>query len=375
MDPYKLIDPPINTILKIFSMLQQQLQQKEEKKKQDAGLILSLLSEYGGEISPEQLGAMEKSLKTPKGLISSIFQPTYEEVKTPMTVAQASGEEDVIDMVSQGKLKGYKLPGKQERALKTKEKELALEHPFKKELEELKTTSREKIADIQTQAHVQSIKEKIDVNQKLIEEKIASAEKISAAGNASKEQIAAANNEVRMSVNNLTQQVELLKTILMTQSKEKIAAGVQATEEKKISAKEGEDKKAMSEIDKRKSFNDDVLKAGFIDPNTKTWKSLSREEADSVKNIAESYGYVYGERPVKTGVFGLGSGGFMPQIDFKPRKTKEQKTEVGTKPKQGAKTEKDAKALIDEANKAIKNGADPEAVKKRLKEQFGIEVE
>ncbi len=335
----------------------QAYQAEQEKKAARTGVILDLLSEYGGEVSPEQMGEIESTLGFSKGKpspIRSVFQPTYEEVRTPMQVAGETGGTETIDQISQGKLKGYKLPGKAEREAAKKKKELEIEYPYKEELKRIETESREKVENIRTQA----LSEKITAMQQTVNDKIASAEKIAADANSSKEQKTAADNEVKMAIAQMQAQVDLLKTQLTIKSKETM--------------KGEEDKKAMSEMDKRKSFNDDMIKGGFLEKDG-SFKALNREQANMVSQIAENYGYGYSEQPVKTGIAGLGAGGFQPLIDFKPRMTKEQKDgEKPAKEKQWKRVNVDE--LRKEAREAIRKGKDPLAVKKRFKEMTGEDL-
>src|SRR4030042_3228505 len=282
---------------------------QEQKRKQEAGLILGLLTQFGGNVEEGQISGIEQAYgNLPAGLIRSIFEPVY-----PTVAAFEEGEEEkpnIVRQIAEGKPPiGYRMPSQEEREVRKKEKMLAAEHPYKQELLDVQLESREAIA----KAQQETMLAKIETVSKDVRAKLEANAQIQADADASREQKTQADNETRMSIANLNNQIELLKTILLTGSREKIEGG-KAT----AKAGEAEDKKAMSEIDKRKSFNDDVTKQGFVDIKNKTWNVLDREQADRLKEIAENYGYGYSEKPVKTGILGMGAGGFTPVIDFKP---------------------------------------------------------
>lgn len=353
----------------ILEQLVTELQVNKEKKRQQSGLLLNMLMQYGGQVPEEQMTGMERDLGFRKGpimenimgglglpqpqgsILRNIAQPTYPTTTTETTEGAT---------VSPGPAQ-FKFPSREERTITAKKGELEVEQPFK--LEQIETTGKQQRLGIEERmsASMEQVKARIEASDKIHAAQIAEA---------------GAKRESVETVANLKMKHDMEKTILIQNANmEKVFAQMQlkASGQKiqtfeildsdpnspsfgqpivaalndngqlvkvGISGKAAE--KQMTEEQKKSAFEGDMVRMGYMtmDKNgITTWKNdIDETKFATVKDIASKYGYDAEPITYSGGTFGWGNK-IVPKINIQTgtgkRKTETQKpiTPTGTKPK------------------------------------------
>lgn len=305
----------------ILETLVSELQANKERKRQQSGLLMNMLMNYGGTVPEEQMTGMERDLGFRKGpimegimgglglqqpqgsILRSIAQPTY-----PTTTTETPEGATVAPGPAQ-----FKFPSKEERALSQKSGEIALEQPAK--LEQIQETGKQNRLGIEAKMeHVfEQVKTKIEANEKIHAAQIAEA---------------TAKRESTETIANLKMKHDMEKTILIQNANmEKAWAQMQLKSQGQkiqtfeildpdqnspsfgqpvvaalndngqlvkigVSGKAAE--KQMTEEQKKSAFEGDMVRMGYMkmDKNgITTWNQLDENQMNTVSDIASKYGY------------------------------------------------------------------------------------
>jgi hypothetical protein len=307
----------------ILETLVSELQANKERKRQQSGLLLNMLMNYGGTVPEEQMTGMEQNLglrrgpimesimggiglQKPQGsILRNIAQPTYQTSTTEVPGGATVGPTTETPM--------FNFPSKEERAITAKKGELAVEQPYK--LEQIRTTGEEQRKGIEERmaASMEQVKTRIEAQDKINEARINEM---------------AAKRESTETINNLKMKHDMEKTILIQNANmEKAWAQMQlkASGQKiqtfeildpdqnspsfgqpivaalndngqlvKIGVSGKAAEKQMTEEQKKSAFEGDMVRMGYMkmDKNgITTWNQLDENQMNTVTDIASKYGY------------------------------------------------------------------------------------
>lgn len=372
----------------ILEEVQNQILFAKKRKEQQAGLLLQLLTEYGGNVNEEQMAGMESGLGLRRGPIAESIMGGLglEKPKPSMlrNIAQESFPTTTTETeggatVSPGP-QVYKWKGKAERETEAFGKKAALEEEAKDPYREKELQHKATLA-ANTLAYKEEHLTALTAHNKVLESISNARIKMLEDQGKSKEYIAEMKDATTRDVSALKDQISRLHIDIERGKLEAYKTKVESDVEK---TKDLGKMKEKENIDK---FINQMVNSGYmtVDPKNKemkVFKELDNEtKTKDVEEIAKGYGYKVRWTEITSAWTGKKT--WRPTIDYDTVRGKTAtQTTVGTPAATGekpatnipqVKTRADADAAIASANKAIEEGKDPVAVKKRLKE-MGIEV-
>lgn len=337
-------------LMSILGIVLGAIQQEKQRKRENAGLLIQTLLEHGGSLPEGKVGEIEKIMGTPSGIISSLGE------RVPETYTEPSMG-NTFEIGSR-----IRFPSKEERHLKTKEKEATIER--KTYGEKLAMEEHYRMAEIKEKGKIEgellgkklehateTLTTKLDAQAEVLRQKLEANDKI---WNAKIEQLQAQNadkmtierekmanalekqtmvNEVNIAkVNAMLEKVmngQPVKTVdLYNQELDKVITYQFTPDGLKPVGLSKENLPKKGEVtENMKLFKEEMIQSGFMKENG-IWRNLKPEQLEQVRTISESYGFDMEVKEEKG--MGILAPDRYPVINYNPRVKR--KESVKTKP-------------------------------------------